>query len=359
MLAEMEAAGWDLFLTANARTIYYFSAAFQPEDSPGIFLLWADGSTALLSAVDAPARADHPARAEHLEKIETYSLERCITHPFQEATGQLAPLLRQRPVRVCGVERSRTPGLFEELLSGSTIADATATVLRLRKRKDEDEIDEIRQSLSYCATAYRAAREVIVPGATELDVYHAMHGAIMAEAGTTVPFPGDFACGQRSVRGGGAPTRYRLQTGDLYPLDIFPAPHYYFGDTCRTFCVGPATDEQIQAFQTVRQSIRIGEAAIRPGVSARHVYAEVKAFLDSRPESESSLWHHVGHGIGHHGHEAPRIIPGSEDTFEVGDVFTLEPGIYRPALGGGIRLEDNYVLREDGIENLFDFEMEL
>ena len=63
------------------------------------------------------------------------------------------------------------------------------------------------------------------------------------------------------------------------------------------------------------------------------------------PLAENSFWHHAGHGIGHHGHEAPRIIPGSDDVFEVGDVITLEPGIYTEALHGGIRLEDNYVVR--------------
>ena len=356
MLRKMETAGWDLFLTANVRSVYYFSGSFQPEDAPAVFLLRSDGTSTLLTSGKAPAYADH------VHEIETYSLQRCVTQPYQDAAQILAPLLTPSsltPSKICAVERSRTAGIFEELLQPVAIIDATAAVLRLRKRKLEDELDEIRESLRYCRAAYLAARAAIAPGVTEVDVHHAMYGAILAEAGTTVPFPGDFACGQRSVRGGGPPTTYRLQSGDLYPLDIFPAPHYYYGDTCRTFCVGPPNEAQIRAFDTVRESIRVGEAAIRPGVSARDVYAEVRRFLDDRPESERSLWHHVGHGIGHHGHEAPRIIPGSEDTFEVGDVFTLEPGIYRPALGGGIRLEDNYVLRDNGVENLFDFEMEL
>jgi len=85
----------------------------------------------------------------------------------------------------------------------------------------------------------------------------------------------------------------------------------------------------------------------------------VKNYLDSEPLSQNSFWHHAGHGIGHHGHEAPRIIPGSEDIFEVGDVFTLEPGIYGDHLQGGIRLEDNYLLTESGLQNLFDYPMAL
>src|SRR5256885_12007246 len=59
--------------------------------------------------------------------------------------------------------------------------------------------------------------------------------------------------------------------------------------------------------------------------------------------------------IGYSGHEAPRLIPGCGDVFEVGDVVTLEPGVYSAALQGGIRIEDNYAVREHGLENLFSF----
>ena len=75
--------------------------------------------------------------------------------------------------------------------------------------------------------------------------------------------------------------------------------------------------------------------------------------------AENSFWHHLGHGIGHRGHEAPRIIPGTDDIFEEGDVITLEPGVYAQSLQGGIRIEDNYVVRAHGLENLFAYPHDL
>ena len=80
----------------------------------------------------------------------------------------------------------------------------------------------------------------------------------------------------------------------------------------------------------------------------------MKDYLYDDEVTRSTFWHHAGHGIGYRGHEAPRLIPGSDDVFEVGDVFTLEPGVYSTALQGGIRIEDNYVVREHGLENLFE-----
>ena len=65
--------------------------------------------------------------------------------------------------------------------------------------------------------------------------------------------------------------------------------------------------------------------------------------------------HHAGHGIGLLAQEAPRIIPGSDDVFEVGDVFKLERGLYTERCKAESGSEDNYVLRESGLENLFDY----
>jgi Xaa-Pro aminopeptidase len=240
-----------------------------------------------------------------------------------------------------------------------TAADATPAILALRKKKEPDEVDEIRASLKLCAVAYDTARQVIRPGLTEVEVHNALYDAVTREAGTTVVFAGDFACGERSIREGGRPTMRVVQPGDLYILDLFPAPALYFGDVCRAFVAGEPTPLQLKAWKLVCQVLREAEAMVKPGVKARDVYAFVKSALDEDPVSEGSFWHHAGHGIGIHGHEAPRIIPGSRDVFEVGDVFTLEPGIYSTALQGGIRLEDNYLVTKTGIENLFNYPLDL
>ena len=294
--------------------------------------------------------------------LETYSIQRSIDTPASDASKILKDLLNRydaASIHRCATERATTAGIFEQTIVDEfprvELLDALPALLSLRKRKHEDEIACLKASLKYCDVAYRTAREVIAPGLTELDVYDAMVSAITQAAGTTITFAGDFACGERGIKEGGPPTSRRIQNGDLYILDIFPAVNLYFADTCRTFAVGEPSELQQQAWQLVMDAVRLAEALVKPGVSVRSVYAEVKGFLDSQPLTERSFWHHLGHGIGHRGHESPRIIPGSEDIFEEGDVFTLEPGIYTQALQGGIRLEDNYVLRADGPEDLFDF----
>ena len=355
MLEEMTGNRWDLFASGDYRTAYYFTGALCSADTPVLFLLWQDGRTSLIST------AKTSLYCYELVDVETYSIRRSITRPMYDASALLRDLISRSTSRVTALslESGSVPAIMADSLAASCphakIDDATEVLLKLRKRKEPDEIASIQESLKYCAVAYRAAREAISPGKTEIDIYNAMASAIFREAGTVIVFAGDFACGERGIKEGGPPTPRVIQSSDLYILDIFPAVKLYAADTCRTFAVGHPTDTQYRAWELVVQAVRMAENLVRPGVSARLVYQQVKDFLDSHELTENSFWHHLGHGIGHRGHEAPRIIPGSADVFEEGDVFTLEPGVYSKALQGGIRLEDNYVLRTNGPEDLFDF----
>jgi Xaa-Pro dipeptidase len=356
----MEEQRWDLFVTSDYRTVYYFSGLLGSKDFPTLFLQYADGKSGLISSSKGAPCCDD------VTQLETYSIGRSIDFPSHDAAVLLRELLmryQSTSIKHCALERGAVPGLFEQTLRDSNpdmeLLDASRALLDLRKKKEEDEVQSIRESLRYCGVAYRAAQEILAPGLTEIDVYNAMHDAVMSAAGTTISFAGDFACGERGISEGGPPTLRKVRSGDLYILDIFPAVDLYNGDTTRTFALSEPTDLQQRGWEIVMQAVRLAEGLIKPGVSARSVYLQVKGFLDSFALCEQSFWHHLGHGLGHRGHDSPRIIPGSDDIFEEGDVFTIEPGIYTKALQGGIRLEDNYVLRQTGLEDLFDLPWEL
>ena len=76
-------------------------------------------------------------------------------------------------------------------------------------------------------------------------------------------------------------------------------------------------------------------------------------------DGDLKLSHHLGHGIGLFPHEAPHLNPNWEDTFQEGEVFACEPGLYAPRFREGIRLENNYLVTKAGVELLSDFPMEL
>ena len=93
----------------------------------------------------------------------------------------------------------------------------------------------------------------------------------------------------------------------------------------------------------------------RPGTPAAEGRRMLHAKVDVFEPLRGSSWHHGGHFIGFDPHAAPRIRLTSMDAFELGDVFTLEPGVYGDLLQGGIRLEQNYRVAKDGIERLTQY----
>lgn len=105
------------------------------------------------------------------------------------------------------------------------------------------------------------------------------------------------------------------------------------------------------------RALELVERTVRPGVSARALFQAVQGLLDQSPVGVFN--HHLGHGIGLFPHEAPHLNPHWDDHFELGDVFTAEPGLYAPELRAGIRLENDYLVTESGVERLSDFPLEL
>ena len=237
----------------------------------------------------------------------------------------------------------------------NSIVDLDAELWRLRRRKDPDELAMIRRAIDCTAAMYQRARDIIEPGITELEVFNQLHAAAVEVAAEPLTALGnDFQCNSP----GGPPRDRAAQNGELFILDLGPAYRGYYADNCRTISVNrQPTDEQLSALQAITAVLDHVETTVRPGVSARKLFEEAQAMLDDH--AEGAFFHHLGHGFGLFPHEAPHLNPNWDDTFEEGDTFTAEPGLYTPELKAGIRLEQNYLVTADGIERLTDFPLSL
>ena len=236
-------------------------------------------------------------------------------------------------------------------LGGPDVEDLTPELLRLRKRKSPDELAAIRAAIEVSEVMYAAAREAVRPDADELDVFIAIRSVAVSHSGEDLEnFGNDF----RSNDMGGFPRRRRMEAGELYILDAGPSLHGYFADNCRTFSVGRSPSApQRDAWDIIDSLFPVLEAAIKPGIPASDVFAIADRHLSAG--GFEGLVHHLGHGIGLAPHETPELNPNYHAVFEVGDVFTMEPGLYGLALKAGIRLEENYVLEENGLRKLTSF----
>jgi Xaa-Pro dipeptidase len=113
----------------------------------------------------------------------------------------------------------------------------------------------------------------------------------------------------------------------------------------------------LRAWETIMGVFPIVESMARPGASCKEIFAAVDEHF--RLHTGAGQTHHLGHGVGLQPHEQPHLNPNYDETLQEGDVFTSEPGLYGAHLGGGMRLENQYLVTKDGVENLTPFPMEL
>lgn len=258
-----------------------------------------------------------------------------------------------RPQRLGAEFSCFAPYLAREL--HAELVDLEPELYRLRRRKEPDELARLKKAIAGTRVMYERAREIIEPGINELHVFHELQAAAVREFGEMLTGTGnDYACGER----GGPPRDRRAKAGELYILDLGPAFRGYFADNCRAVAVDHRpTDAQLAAWEQLAAVFPLVEQTVRPGVSCREFYHLVKQRLDAF--MPGGFDHHLGHGIGLFPHEAPHLNPHWDDAFELGDVFTVEPGLYSPELRAGIRLENDYLVTANGVECLSDFPLVL
>lgn len=357
LLDRMHQRGIDLVIVTQTEHVQYlagprFSWHFQPAAA-----LAADGRLTLV----APKKQVPDAVAA--DDVVTYEAQwhSTLRNDQRQASSivLLAALAGRRP-RIVGVEFS-TFGqhLARGIGSQTDFVDVEPDLYELRRRKDPDELARIRKAIAATGRMYARAREIIAPGITEIAVFNELQAAAVTEFGEMLNGYGsgtgnDYQCGSR---GGPPRNQRRAAEGELYILDLGPAFRGYFADNARTIAVTEPTDEQQRAWQVIMQVFEHVRRVVRPGKSCLELFREAETILAEAPCGVFN--HHLGHGIGLFPHEAPHLNPHWSDTFQPGDVFTCEPGLYAPELKAGMRIENDYLVTENGVELLSDFPLEL
>lgn len=276
-----------------------------------------------------------------------------------DAPARLAEALRERVAGVNGLsgqvgaeEKSLTLGLWHalrEALPGGEPLSLEGWLLPLRAVKTEEELARIREGFRLTTIGHEAGRKAVRLGQREIDVWTEVQTAVEREAGKWMQMGNDCIVGHRPANMSAAPLDFEIIANDSFILDLSVVVDGYWTDSCATYYAEQPTAQQVELHRFVEEALAYAVSLIRPGEVAKEVDAKVRSFMASG--GYEVYPHHTGHGIGLTGHEAPRIVPYSQEQFQEGNVIMLEPGIYIPGVTA-VRLEDAFLVTADGAEPL-------
>jgi Xaa-Pro aminopeptidase len=344
--------------------LYYSGFAFVPTERPIAFLLGPDGTRAL---VVPRLEVEHAESASTLDRVEHY-----LEYPGDpRAEDVFARTLADMGFAgSIGADQDGYPWILGyrgptlSALAGAAVVRVAEGIEAQMAIKSDAEVALIRESVRWSNLAHRLLQRYTRAGVTETEVSQrasdeatfAMLDAIGEIYRAQSPFSHGAHAGYRGQIGRNAAIPHALagnlvfRQGDVLVTGASAPVWGYLSELERTMFVGEPSGEGEQMFAHMLALQDLAFEAIRPGALCSDVDDAVRAYFE-----EHGLWphwrHHTGHAIGLRYHEGPFLDSGDDTEIRPGMIFTVEPGLYSPELGG-FRHSDTVLVTDSGVELL-------
>ena len=335
-------------LLSDKQNIFYYSG-FAGDDS---LLLVGLRQTWLLS--DGRYIAQAEAEAPQAEFI--------CKQPGQSHAALLSQICAEQQLANLGFEGACLSysewRSFSELLHQNAPAcqmqEAGSLPLQPRLNKDSIECLALEKCGEIADKALIDIQSLIAPGISERELAWALEQAMHENGGQGLAFPTIAAAGPNSAKPHAIPSDYRLQNGDFVTLDFGATYLNYCGDCTRTFIVGQPQPEQADAYRLVQKAQAAALEQIKPGMTCHQADKIARDIIEAGGLGEY-FSHSLGHGVGLNVHEAPYLRQDGQEILQPGQIVTVEPGVYLPQAGFGVRIEDSCLVTEKGLRPLTNF----
>lgn len=240
---------------------------------------------------------------------------------------------------------------------GAQLIPTSGVIEEMRTVKTPQEIQYLRNACDISCRAFERIIRDIRPGVTEKELAARLSLYMVMEGADTMPYGNILISGARTSLLHGIPSAKAIEYGDFVLMDFGCQYKGYLSDMTRTVIVGKPTAKQREVYELEKRMLEDSLAAMKAGVAVKDVYEASVAAIRG---TEYFDYHYtgIGHGIGMFVHEPPFMGPRSDVKLQAGNVRTIEPGIYIPDWGG-VRIEDQILITEDGYENMISTTHEL
>ncbi len=230
-------------------------------------------------------------------------------------------------------------------------------VAELRLVKEPAELERIRQAISIAQLAFQKAVAGLKPGISERDLAFKIEFEARRAGSGKAPFDIIVAAGERSAMPHGLASDRLIGANELLVIDFGASYKGYKADISRTLLLGAPSPRQREIYQLVKCAQAAAMAGVMPGMKAQAVDKLAREVIEAAGYGEY-FGHGTGHGVGLEVHEGPGINHDNQTRLVPGMVFTIEPGVYLPGVGG-VRIEDMVLVTEGGAEVLTGLPREL
>jgi Xaa-Pro aminopeptidase len=263
---------------------------------------------------------------------------------LREALANATKLIKVAHFDSAELTVSQLENMTDQL--SSELRKIAPIVPKLRRRKTEPEIE--RMQLAALATDFAMAEVVpmLSQGLTERDIRDELDYRMRRYGAEFTSYDTIVASGPNAARPHHRPVSRRIETGDSVVIDVGGLVDGYHSDMTRTYLIGDVDPVLSEMHEVVSHSQLLGLAAVRAGVLAQDVDKTCRDYI-AEAGFASEFTHSTGHGVGLQIHEMPWVRTGFAEPLEVGEVVTVEPGVYREGLGG-VRIEDLVVVTQSG-----------
>tara|TARA_B100001250_G_scaffold346976_1_gene317033 strand:+ start:251 stop:1327 length:1077 start_codon:yes stop_codon:yes gene_type:complete len=339
---SMKKEGFDCLAIVPGPNLYYItSKKFHLSERPVVFFIEEDSLTFILPELES----------QKLTGLDVNSLT------YSDVSGPKQAFdiyFDNKKFKKIGIESRLMRHLELNLIDRqeSEIIDSMFIFADLRTKKSNDEIGMIEKAISIAEESLNSIINNLTSGISEKDFASQLVMELLKNGSDSeLPFSPIVASGANGANPHHFPTDKIIGDNEFVIIDWGANFQGYFSDITRTFATGKDIDSKLlDAFESVRLANSAAREKSAHGVTAGEVDFAARNIIDNRGYRDYFI-HRTGHGLGLEIHEEPNIKQNEDFLLTNGNIFTIEPGIYLPKLGG-IRIEDDVLIEASGSRSL-------